>query len=50
MSSRVFVAIRVEAPCERVFHVFVNDIGARWQRLLARLAWHAGASGDQGCP
>jgi len=31
VSSRVFVAIRVNVPPQRAFDVFVRDIGAWWQ-------------------
>lgn len=31
MSSRVYLALRVNAPAERTFDTFVNDIGAWWQ-------------------
>jgi len=40
VSSRVFVALRVAVSRDRAFDVFVNDIGAWWQALLANLKEH----------
>lgn len=53
--SRVLVALRVEAPAERTFDVFVNDIGRWWQanglfrtgaRRPGTLAFEGGAFGQ----
>ncbi len=54
MSSRVYVALRVDAPADRTFDLFVHQIGAWWQpNGLFRttpgrpgtLAFEGGASG-----
>lgn len=54
MTSKVFVALRVKAPPERAFAVFVEDIGAWWRpnplfqttpRAPGRLAFEGGEGG-----
>lgn len=54
MSSKVFLAIRVRAPPERVFDVFVGEIGQWWRpnglfqtapRAPGRLAFEPGEGG-----
>lgn len=54
MSSKVFLAIRVRAPPERVFDVFVGEIGQWWRpngifqttpRAPGRLAFEPGVGG-----
>lgn len=54
MTSKVFVALRVKAPPERAFEVFVGEIGAWWKpnglfqttpRAPGVLAFEPGAGG-----